>query len=215
MTTITIIDYGGSNLKSVYKALESVSGKRVNVKVSSDVKEIVNSDKIVFPGQGAIGNCMSQLKKTGLGRKIENLCQTKPFLGICLGLQSLMRTSEEDNGTACLNLIEGEVKRFKKPSNISGKNFDKIPHMGWNNVYWEKKHPLMEGIPSGTRFYFVHSYFVKPKDPELIVGKTNYLGEFTSSIGRENIYATQFHPEKSSAAGLQLLENFVKWDGAS
>ena len=87
--------------------------------------------------------------------------------------------------------------------------------MGWNNVYWEKKHPLMEGIPSGTRFYFVHSYFVKPKDPELIVGKTNYLGEFTSSIGHEHIYATQFHPEKSSAAGLKLLENFVKWDGAS
>ena len=213
MTTIAIIDYGGSNLKSVYKALEAVSSKKINVKVSSDVKEITNSDKIVFPCQGAIGDCMSQLKKTGLSSKIENLCQTKPFLGICLGLQSLMSKSEEDNGTTCLNLIEGEVRRFQTPSNISEKSFDKIPHMGWNNVYWEKKHPLVAGIPSGTRFYFVHSYFVKPKDPKFIVGKTNYLGEFTSSIVSENIFATQFHPEKSSAAGLKLLENFVRWDG--
>ena len=215
MTTITIIDYGGSNLKSVYKALESVSGKKINVKVSSDVKEIADSDKIVFPGQGAIGDCMSQLNKTGLGGKIESLCQTKPFLGICLGLQSLMSKSEEDDGTTCLNLIEGEVKRFQKPSNISKKAFDKIPHMGWNNVYWEKMHPLVKGIPSGTRFYFVHSYFVKPKETELIAGKTSYLGEFTSSIVRENIFATQFHPEKSSDAGLKLLDNFVKWDGDS
>jgi len=215
MTTITIIDYGGSNLKSVYKALESVSSKKFNIKVSSDIKEITDSDKIVFPGQGAIGDCMNQLKKTGLGRKIKNFCQTKPFLGICLGLQSLMSKSEEDNGTTCLNLIDGEVKRFQKPHNISEKNFYKIPHMGWNNVYWEKMHPLMQGIPSGTRFYFVHSYFVKPTDRDLIVGKTNYLGEFTSSIVRENIFATQFHPEKSSAAGLKLLENFVNWDGVS
>ncbi len=215
MTTIAIIDYGGSNLKSVYKALESVSIKKINIRVSSDIKEIANSDKIVFPGQGAIGDCMSHLKKTGLSRKIGNLCQTKPFLGICLGLQSLMSKSEEDNGTTCLNLIEGEVKRFQKPSDISENNFDKIPHMGWNNVYWERKHPLIDGIPSGTRFYFVHSYFVKPKKPEFIVGKTNYLGEFASSIVRENIFATQFHPEKSSAAGLKLLENFITWDGTT
>ena len=215
MTTITIIDYGGSNLKSVYKALKSVSSKKINVKVSSDVKEITDSDKIVFPGQGAIGDCMNQLKKTGLGGKIENLCKTKPFLGICLGLQSLMSKSEEDNGTTCLNLIEGEVKRFQKPSNRSKKNFNKIPHMGWNNVYWKKRHPLVKGIPSGTRFYFVHSYFVKSKETEVIAGRTNYLGEFTSAILRENIFATQFHPEKSSAAGLKLLDNFVKWDGAS
>ena len=138
----------------------------------------------------------------------------KAFLRNLLRPSISYEKSEEDNGTTCLNLIEGEVRRFQTPSNISEKSFDKIPHMGWNNVYWKKKHPLVAGIPSGTRFYFVHSYFVKPKDPKFIVGKTNYLGEFTSSIVSENIFATQFHPEKSSAAGLKLLENFVNGMGS-
>ena len=215
MQKITVVDYGGSNLRSVYKALDKVAGKQAKICVSSSGDEIRKADKIVFPGQGAIGDCMKRLQATRLDLIIREFCSNKPFLGICLGLQSLMIRSEEDGGTACLGILQGLVKRFEQPnhSNESLAITQKIPHMGWNNVYWEKAHPLMKGIPDGARFYFVHSYYVTPSNPEVVVGTTNYLGTFSSSLGTENIFATQFHPEKSSNWGLKLLENFVSWKG--
>ncbi len=215
MQKIAIIDYGGSNLRSVFKALDKVAGRKAKVIVSSDTKEITRADKIVFPGQGAIGECMNQLHSAGLDNAIKEFCKFRPFLGICLGFQSLMANSEEDNGTRCLGIIDGSVQRFQKTIGLADREISarKIPHMGWNNVFWKKVHPLIRGISSETRFYFVHSYFVRPSDPNLIIGETNYLTRFSSSIGFENIFATQFHPEKSSSAGLKMLGNFIQWNG--
>ena len=214
MQKIAIIDYGGSNLRSVFKALDKVAGRSAKVIVSSDTKEITRADKIVFPGQGAIGECMDQLQRAGLDHVIKEFCKLRPFLGICLGLQSLMADSEEDNGTKCLGIIDGFVQRFPKEVDSDPEKLtEKIPHMGWNNVSWKKDHPLIQGINSETRFYFVHSYFVRPSDQSLTVGETNYVTRFSSSIGFENVFATQFHPEKSSSAGLKMLGNFVQWNG--
>ena len=215
MQKIAIIDYGGSNLRSVFKALDQVAGRNAKVIVSSDTKEISRADKIVFPGQGAIGECMDQLQRAGLDNAIKEFCKFRPFLGICLGFQSLMADSEENNGTRCLGIIGGSVQRFQKHFGSADREIPagKIPHMGWNNVFWKKAHPLIQGISNETRFYFVHSYFVQPTDQNLIIGETNYLTRFSSAIGFENIFATQFHPEKSSSAGLKMLENFIQWNG--
>lgn len=212
--SVAVVDYGSSNLRSVAKALEYVAEGLHQVIVSSDPKVILGADRIVFPGQGAIGDCMQSLYAGDLVEVLKAGISSRPFLGICLGLQSLMSVSEEDDGVDCLDLFPGTVRRFRSDA---GPNVDgtprKIPHMGWNQVRWRKPHPLVAGIPSGTRFYFVHSYYVVPNDEEVTMGETDYIDTFVSALASGTAFATQFHPEKSADAGLHLLKNFLSWEG--
>ena len=165
MEQIRVINYGGSNLRSVVKAVESVCGKHQQVQVSHDPREIATADRIVFPGQGAIEDCITSLEREDLIGVIKESVATKPFLGICLGLQSLMSHSEEDGGTDCLDLVPGVVKRFpRNPPPAKDGAPQKVPHMGWNEVRWTIDHPLTKNIPDRARFYFVHSYYVVPED---------------------------------------------------
>jgi len=211
MKTVTIIDYGMSNLRSVSKALEYVAERDWCVVVSNQAEAILHADKIVFPGQGAIGQCMTLLHQTGLAPLIKQALETKPFLGICLGLQSLLTLSEENGGTAGFNVITGTVRRFNEIDRHSGERL-KIPHMGWNQVLPTQAHPLWNGISQENWFYFVHSYYVDPEDVNVVAGATTYGSHgFTSVIAKNNIFAVQFHPEKSQQAGLKLLRNFLDW----
>lgn len=204
MKKVTVIDYGMSNLRSVSKALEHVAGKDWQVLVSDKADVILQADKVVFPGQGAIGNCMTLLKETGVDEVIQQALE-KPFLGICLGLQTLLSHSEESGGTTGFNWLNGTVRRFVEHG-------DKIPHMGWNQVQQKQSHPLWQGISDNSRFYFVHSYYVDPEDSSVVTGSTPYGGiNFTSAVARDNVFAVQFHPEKSQHAGLRLLKNFLEW----
>lgn len=212
--TVAVIDYGSSNLRSVAKAIEHVAGDQHQVLVTNKADEVTNADRVVFPGQGAIGDCMQNLVEQGLDKVVQDAINNKPFFGICLGLQSLMQISEEDGGVEGLGIIAGKVVHFVEnltdPAN--GEQL-KIPHMGWNQVNFAKQHPLWEGIEDGSRFYFVHSYYVEPDQQEVIAATTDYGVKFTSVIARDNVFATQFHPEKSQHDGLQLLTNFLSWDG--
>lgn len=213
MSKVAVLDYGTSNLRSVAKALEFVSDNQHEILVTDQRQEILTADRIVFPGQGAMGQCMQRLKDSGLDNIVQECVSTKPFLGICLGLQSLMQESDEDGGVKGLGIIPGKVIRF--PDNVKDEHGDncKIPHMGWNRVNQQKPHPLWKGIEDGARFYFVHSYYVQPDNDEDLAAKTNYAVEFTSAAAKGNVFATQFHPEKSQHAGLTLLKNFLSWDG--
>lgn len=213
MTTVAVIDYGMGNLRSVCKAIEHVAPK-VRVQLTSDASDVRQADRVVFPGQGAIVGCMQALDRGGVRDVLLDALRTKPFLGLCLGLQALFESSEEGGGTKCLGVLPGQVKRFRPPANQASVTL-KVPHMGWNEVRQEGGHPLWRAIPDGTRFYFVHSYYVDASDPATAIGATNYGVRFTSAAARENIFAVQFHPEKSQQAGLQLLENFVNWDGTA
>lgn len=213
MSKVAVLDYGTSNLRSVAKALEFVSDNQHDILVTDQRQEILSADRIVFPGQGAMGQCMQQLKDSGLDNIIQESVSTKPFLGICLGLQLLMQESDEDGGVKGLGIIPGKVVRF--PDNVKDEHGDicKIPHMGWNRVNQQKQHPLWKNIEDGARFYFVHSYYVQAENDEDIAATTNYATKFTSAVARENVFATQFHPEKSQHAGLTLLKNFLSWEG--
>jgi glutamine amidotransferase len=215
MSTVVVLDYGTSNLRSVAKALEHVAEKNQQIIISDQADQILAADRVVFPGQGAIGQCMSSLKEKKLDEVIKKCIDTRPFLGICLGLQTLMDESSEDGGTNGLGIIPGNVIRFQNSVKDTQGNICKIPHMGWNNVSQQQTHPLWDGIKDGTRFYFVHSYYVCPKNTSDIAAKTDYATEFTSAVARDNIFTTQFHPEKSQKAGLILLKNFLDWDGNS
>ncbi len=211
MSRVVVLDYGTSNLRSVAKALEIVAEGKHHITVSADPDTILQADKVVFPGQGAIGQCMTSLEEQGLDEVILECINHKPFMGICLGLQSLMKFSEEDNGTKGLGIIPGQVLRFEDNVRDEQGFICKIPHMGWNQVYQHTLHPLWKNIDDGTRFYFVHSYYVRPDSTDDIVGKTRYVCEYTSAVARENLFATQFHPEKSQHPGLILLKNFINW----
>jgi glutamine amidotransferase len=212
MSKIAVLDYGTSNLRSVAKALEFVAESQHEILVTDLRQEILAADRIVFPGQGAVGQCMQSLKESGLDEVIKECISNKPFLGICLGLQSLMHESDEDGGVKGLGIIPGKVVRF--PDYVKDEHGDvcKIPHMGWNRVNQQKPHPLWKDIEDGARFYFVHSYYVQVENNEDCAAKTNYAVEFTSAVARDNVFATQFHPEKSQHAGLTLLRNFLSWD---
>ncbi|MFT4580649.1 MAG: glutamine amidotransferase [Gammaproteobacteria bacterium] len=215
MESVAVIDYGSSNLRSVAKALEYVASTRQKVIVSSEPEQILNADRIVFPGQGAIGDCMQSLLGQDLVNVIRQGIAERPFLGICLGLQSLMTFSDEDNGTECLNVFPGQVRHFRRDAGPGEDGLPrKIPHMGWNEVRWRKPHPLVAGIPSNTRFYFVHSYYVVPEVDDIVMGETDYIDSFVSAVGSGSAFATQFHPEKSADAGLEMLRNFLHWDGS-
>ncbi len=211
MSSVAVIDYGMGNLHSIEKALQHASPE-VDVQMVSNVEAIQQADRVVFPGVGAIRDCMLALDDSGLSAVIREVVQTKPFLGICLGMQALLTDSEENDKTSCLDIFKGQVIHFSKHMVDSQGERLKIPHMGWNQVS-QKPHPLWAGIPQNSRFYFVHSYYAKPDDEIDTVATTEYPNEFTSALAKDNVFAVQFHPEKSQAVGLQLLKNFLSWDG--
>ncbi len=213
---VAVIDYGGSNLRSVAKALEYVAARGESVVVTDNSRTILNAERVVFPGQGAVGDCMRRLHARKLVAVIKQCCQTRPFLGICLGLQSLMTHSDEDGGVECLDVHAGNVRHFALNQGPDEDGLPrKIPHMGWNEVHWTRAHPLLSGIPNKTRFYFVHSYYVVPRDEALTIGHSEHIDDFTTALAAGPVFATQFHPEKSAALGLQLLRNFMSWDGTT
>jgi len=211
MTDIAVIDYGMGNLRSVWQALEHVSqGKTVTV--TSDPSVIAAAERVVFPGQGAMPDCVAELDKRNLRSAVLEAAANKPFLGICIGQQLLFEHSEEGD-VAGLGILPGRVRRFPSGmTDTSGAKL-KVPHMGWNQVNQAVDHPLWAGIAKDARFYFVHSYYVDPADPALASAWTEYPFSFASAVARDNIFAVQCHPEKSQQAGLTLLSNFVNWDG--
>ena len=213
-STIAVIDYGMGNLHSVASALEHV-GDNVEVLVSGDPEKILAADRVLFPGVGAIRDCMAEILRLGIDQVVAEAMQTKPLLAICVGMQALMQRSEENGGVDCLGFYPGEVKFFGEHlQDASGQKL-KVPHMGWNHVHQQKPHPLWANIAQGERFYFVHSFYVQAQDSDMVVGTTDYGVNINAAISRDNVFAAQFHPEKSSTAGLQLLQNFLSWDGQS
>lgn len=212
MSLIAVVDYGMGNLRSVAKAIEHVAAEQ-KVIITSSPDDIKNADKIVFPGQGAARDCMQELADRELSQLVLQAAREKPFLGICMGMQVLLDHSEENNGTDCLGLYRGEVRKFPGTMKNDQDEKLKIPHMGWNQVSQSGEHPLWQNINQSSRFYFVHSYYMDPQDASIVMAKTEYGIEFVSAIGRDNVFAVQFHPEKSAADGLQLLKNFSQWDG--
>ena len=214
MRHVAVIDYGMGNLRSVSKAIEAVSGN-ISVIVTSDPDLIQSASHVVFPGVGAIRDCIAELERLGLDRVIKQVAKDKPLLGICLGMQALLSHSEENNGIDGLGIIDGEVKHFDVQSATTDGQKLKVPHMGWNQVHQETDHRLWRNIEQDSRFYFVHSYYVSPRDQAVIAASTRYPEPFASAVCQDNVFAVQFHPEKSQQAGLQLLENFLQWDGQS
>lgn len=226
MATIAVIDYGMGNLRSVYKALEYVA-PRQRVVIAQDAAAIANADRAVFPGQGAMPDCMAHLRQAGLLDALLEFARSRPLFGVCVGEQMLFERSEEgeggdggqggkdgeggDGGTPCLGLFPGSVVRFPAGQRDHEGRALKVPHMGWNTVHQTQSHPLWEGIADDERFYFVHSYYARPTDQGLEVGRSEHGVGFTSAVARDNIFATQFHPEKSAAAGLRLYANFASW----
>jgi glutamine amidotransferase len=199
---IAVVDYGMGNLRSVSKALEHVAPK-AQVLVTADPKQILSSERVVVPGQGAMPDCMRQLAASGAREAVVDAARNKPWLGLCIGLQMLFERGEEGD-TPGLGILPGRVPRLAAAGL-------KIPHMGWNEVIQEQPHPLWAGIPDRTRFYFVHSYYPAPRDPALTAATCIYGSPFTCAVAQDNIFAVQFHPEKSQSAGLQLLSNFLSW----
>jgi glutamine amidotransferase len=211
MADIAVIDYGMGNLRSVAKALEHVAGEKT-VAITSDPALISAAERVVFPGQGAMPDCVRELDDRGLRSAVLEAAASKPFLGICIGQQLLFEHSEEGNIDG-LGILPGRVRRFPSGMSDSAGSKLKVPHMGWNEVHQAIDHPLWAGITKDARFYFVHSYYVDPADSALTSAWTEYPFRFTSAVARANIFAVQFHPEKSQQAGLSLLYNFANWDG--
>ncbi|THF63737.1 imidazole glycerol phosphate synthase subunit HisH [Pseudothauera nasutitermitis] len=210
MTDVAIIDYGMGNLRSVAKAIEHVAEGRA-VTVTADPAVVRAAGRVVFPGQGAMPDCMRELDARGLRRAVLDAAHEKPFLGICIGQQMLFAHSAEGDVPG-LGILPGEVVRFDDARMVAADGSRlKVPHMGWNEVWQAGPHPLWEGIEDGARFYFVHSYYVAPQEAGLTAAHTDYGVRFTSAVARANIFAAQFHPEKSAAAGLRLLSNFIRW----
>lgn len=214
MNTVAVIDYGMGNLHSVAKALEHVPGDH-QVLVTADATQILEADRVVFPGVGAMRDCMGELKRLGLDAVVRDVAASgRPLLGICVGMQAMMERSAENEGVECLGIFPGTVEAFGNDLRdpISDARL-KVPHMGWNQVDQTMPHPMWTDILPDTRFYFVHSYYVQPAGPEPVAASTVYGFPFASAIAKDNVFAVQFHPEKSQHAGLQLFANFVAWDG--
>ena len=207
MPMIAIVDYKAGNLTSVRLALEAI---QVQAEITSDPAVVAQAEKVIFPGVGAAGAAMEDVKRFGLDAALKDFYATgRPFLGICVGTQIMLDSSEENGGTPCLGVIPGTVKCFRPTS-----HYDKIPQIGWNTVHLTRQHPVLEGIEDNSEFYFVHSYYPAPSHPEHRLGETEYAdATFAAILGRENVIATQFHPERSGRIGLKLLENFCQWGG--
>ena len=196
---IAIVDYGAGNLRSVAKAVEKLG---YSPEVTGDPQKVRNAKAVILPGVGASDSAMTALEERGLVEPLRTVIRDGvPFFGVCLGLQLLLESSEEGS-MPCLSVVPGRVKRF--PNSV------KTPHMGWNEVNFERDHPVLEGVESGSYFYFVHSYYAAPEDQSLVLGTTDYASPFCSVIARDNLVATQFHPEKSGGVGLRLYENFLR-----
>ncbi len=213
MQEIAVIDYGMGNLRSVVKALEHVVGERQRVVLTSNPQRVMQAHRVVFPGQGAAGDCMRAIDEYGLRNTVLEAARNRPFLGICMGMQILVEFSEENQGTECLGFFPGQARYFGDDHRDSSKTRLKVPHMGWNQLGQTRQHPLWHDIANHARFYFVHSYYLYTEDSELTVGSCDYGFEFSAAIARDNVFALQCHPEKSADNGLQLLHNFVNWDG--
>jgi imidazole glycerol-phosphate synthase subunit HisH len=210
MSDIAVVDYGMGNLRSVAKALEHVAPER-NVIVTGDPDVVRTAERVVFPGQGAMRDCMREMDARGLRSAIIAAAREKPFLGICIGLQMLFEHSEEGN-TPGLALLPGKVRRFPHDEMVDAQGSKlKVPHMGWNEVHQSVPHALWQGIADGSRFYFVHSFFAEPARSDLVAGYSLYPFPFTCAAASRNLFAVQFHPEKSHEAGLRLLANFAAW----
>jgi glutamine amidotransferase len=202
---IAIVDYNAGNLTSVQLALREVG---LDAVVTRDPKAVASAERLIFPGVGAAGSAMEGLCELGLSKVVQDyVASGRPFLGICIGCQVILDSSDEDGGTSCLGILPGDAKGFKPGPGI------KIPHMGWNQVRFTRKHPVLEGIPDGAEFYFVHSYYPSPADRSAVLGETEYGVTFPSLLARDNVVACQFHAEKSGPYGLRLLKNFCAWDG--
>ncbi len=211
MSTIAIIDYGMGNLRSVSKALEHVAPRGSRVLVTDRADAIRRADRVVFPGQGAARDCMRAIDAHALREPLQDAARSRPFFGMCMGLQVLLASSEENDGTECLGLFAGTVRGFPADLHDGHGQRLKIPHMGWNTVHRTRSHPLWSGIPEDACFYFVHSYYAAPAEPDTVAGTTDHGRRFCSVLALENVFACQFHPEKSSTDGLRLLQNFVEW----
>ena len=210
---VAVIDYGMGNLHSVASALAHAGADEVLV--THDAQVIRSADRVVFPGVGAIRDCMDEIRRLKCDQLLADALveQHKPVLAICVGMQALMTHSEENGGVPCLDIIPGEVRYFGNPLVGADGQRLKVPHMGWNEVQQVRDHPLWHGIEDLTRFYFVHSYYVDAVDRDLISGSVQYGVSADAALARDNLFAVQFHPEKSHTAGLRLLRNFLEWNG--
>ncbi|RLA58060.1 MAG: imidazole glycerol phosphate synthase subunit HisH [Gammaproteobacteria bacterium] len=210
---VAVIDYGMGNLHSVASALAHVGADEVLV--THDAELIRQADRVVFPGVGAIRDCMAEIRRLKCDQLLTDalVAQHKPVLAICVGMQALMSHSQENGGVACLDIVPGEVRYFGNPLVDADGERLKVPHMGWNEVRQVMDHPLWRGIPDMTRFYFVHSYYVDAVQRDLLAGAVQYGVSADAALARDNLFAVQFHPEKSHTAGLQLLRNFLEWNG--
>ncbi len=208
---IAVVDYGMGNLRSVAKAIQHVAPKQ-SVSITSDASTIRSADRVVFPGQGAMPDCMRYLREYGLDQAVREAAAAKPLLAVCIGEQMLFERSDEGDIEG-LGIFPGRVVRFDEAAmqRPDGGRL-KVPHMGWNRVHQTKRHPLWDGIPDESWFYFVHSYYVVPTGDAISAGESTYGSVFTCVVASDNIFATQFHPEKSSAAGLRIYENFTRWN---
>ncbi len=216
MSTVAVIDYGMGNLHSVAKALEHARENNEQIIVTPDPERILRADRVVFPGVGAIRDCVGELKRLGLDEVVREVARSKPLLGVCVGMQALMDFSEENGGTQCLGVLPGRVRYFGEDlTDTATGALLKVPHMGWNQVRQELQHPLWAGISQDSRFYFVHSYFVQSEDEALVAASSTHGLRFAAAMTRENVFAVQFHPEKSQHAGLRLYGNFLRWDGSA
>ncbi len=225
LKTVAVVDYGMGNLRSVSQAVRHVAqGSGFEVVVTSRAEDVMNAERVVLPGQGAIADCMRELAESGMQAAVLHAAAHKPLFGVCVGMQMLLTHSQEGRpaldgaghsaGTAGLNLIPGEVVKFDLAGQIQpdGSRY-KVPQMGWNQVYQvQPSHPIWAGVPDGAYFYFVHSFYARPSDARHTAGETNYGARFSAAIARDNIFATQFHPEKSAAQGLSLYRNFLHWN---
>lgn len=212
---VAIVDYGMGNLHSVLKSVQAaqkLAGTNAEIMLTGRPEEIFAADKVVFPGQGAMPDCMAALWQSGLGEAVSDGLKNKPFFGICVGAQLLFDHSEE-GGTPGLGWFAGDVKRFAANRTDNQGNRLKVPHMGWNTVHQTQPHPLFEDVAQNARFYFVHSYYFVPADNSIVLGTSEYPDRFACIVGRDNVFATQFHTEKSHDGGLLLLRNFLRWNG--
>jgi len=215
MPSVAVIDYGMGNLRSVAQAVMAAAhGSGVDVTITADPTQVLAADRVVLPGQGAMRDCMRELHDSGLLPAVLHAAAHKPLFGVCVGMQMLLDHSAEGDatGTSCLGLIPGEVVKFELNGQhqADGSRF-KVPQMGWNRVRQTRPHALWSGVPDNSYFYFVHSFYARPLDVHHTAGETDYGQPFTSAISRDNIFATQFHPEKSADMGLMLYRNFLSW----